>query len=249
MPRSLLNNRERAGAAGAVLLVHAGLLALVLLSRGPNSILIDEDPMLVIETFDVVEPPPPPQPQQEVPEERSAREEGAASPPNIESKATPVVVPPPRVELPNPPPVVASETPAEGAEPTQGAAPVPGPGTGAGGVGTGTGSGGSGSGPGGGGISGQGSPPRLASRPLRSRDYPPQLRDMWPSGGVVMVAVRVQLDGRGTDCKINRSSGVPAIDAETCRLAMTRLRYRPARDEEGRPYVAWYGYMQYPVNF
>ena len=72
---------------------------------------------------------------------------------------------------------------------------------------------------------------------------------MWPSGGIVLVAVRVQVDGRGTDCRINRSSGVPAIDAETCRLATTKLRFRPARDERGRPFVDWYGYMQYPVNF
>ena len=60
----------------------------------------------------------------------------------------------------------------------------------------------------------------------------------------MFVAVRVQVDGRATDCKINRSSGVGAIDQWTCRLVETRLRFRPATDDRGRPYVAWFGYIQ-----
>ena len=64
----------------------------------------------------------------------------------------------------------------------------------------------------------------------------------------VYVAVRVQLDGRATDCKVNRSIGDPAIDAATCRLVEQKVRFRPAVDENGRPYVAWYGYVQYPVG-
>ena len=248
MQRSLLNRRDRIGAAAAVALVHAGIVVGLLNASGGVS-LSDRPEPRPIETFDVTELPPPPPRVEQAREEPTPREEGAAAPPNIESRATPIVSPPPQVELPDPSPVTASETPGEGAESTQGAAPVPGPGTGAGGTGTGTGSGGAGAGPGGGGRSGGGTRPSLVSRPLRSGDYPPGLRGMWPSGGIVLVAVRVQVDGRGTDCRINRSSGVPAIDAETCRLATTKLRFRPARDERGRPFVDWYGYMQYPVNF
>jgi protein TonB len=81
---------------------------------------------------------------------------------------------------------------------------------------------------------------------LTSRDYPPEAIRAWPRGGRVFVAVRVQLDGRATDCKINRSSGSPGVDADTCRLVMAKVRFVPARDEQGRPYVDWYGYVQEP---
>jgi protein TonB len=81
---------------------------------------------------------------------------------------------------------------------------------------------------------------------LTSRDYPREAIRAWPRNGRVFVAVRVQLDGRATDCKINRSSGNPGIDADTCRLVMAKVRFTPARDERGRPYVDWYGYVQEP---
>ena len=65
----------------------------------------------------------------------------------------------------------------------------------------------------------------------------------------MFVAIRVQLDGRATNCRVDRSSGIAAIDAETCRLVETRLRFRPAVNGKGVPYVTWYGYVQAPVNF
>ena len=80
---------------------------------------------------------------------------------------------------------------------------------------------------------------------LTARDYPRRLRRAWPRGGRVLVAVRVQVNGRATDCRVNVSIGVPEIDAETCRLVEEKVRFNPARDARGNPYVAWYGYMQY----
>ena len=147
-----------------------------------------------------------------------------------------------------PPTVAVTETPRQGAAPTQGASDVRGPGTGAGGIGTGTGSGGAGSGTGGGG-GGQGSRPRLITRSLTQRDYPSSLRRNWPSGARVLVIFNVQLDGRATDCRPYQSSGVAAIDQVTCSLVESRLRFAPARDKNGRPYVEKYAYMQAPVNF
>jgi len=249
MQRSLLNRRDRAGAIAGVVLVHAGIL-LALLNASERISLDQPQEPRPIETFDVVELPPPPPIVEEVPQERSPREEGAAAPPNIESKATPVVAPPPVVRLPNPPPVVASETPAQGTQPTQGAAPVPGPGTGAGGVGTGTGSGGSGSGPGGGGVSGRATRPSvIPSTTLTGRDYPPAVLRAWPRGTRIFVAVRVQVDGRATNCRVDRSSGNRVVDEWTCRLVEERVRFRPAVDDNGRPYVSWYGYVQVPIGF
>jgi protein TonB len=254
MQRSVLSPRDRTGAALAVVLVH-GALALVLLNASGK---VGELPSeaVPIETFDVIEPlppeplqpPPPPKPAET--DNAAEAEEGAAAPPNIRSQATPVVLPEPAVQLPQARRMVASETPAQGAEATQGAAPVVGPGTGAGGTGTGTGSGGAGSGTGGGG-GGQAprSPSVIQSTTLTGRDYPRAVLRAWPRGGRTFVAVRVQLDGRATDCKVNRSSGNAVVDQWTCRLVEQQVRFRPATNERGEPYVAWYGYVQAPVNF
>jgi protein TonB len=244
---SNLRPRERAGAMAAVIAIHAGLAFALLNLSGT----IDErDLQDALRIIDIREVPPPEPLVIEQPEpEQDKRKEGAAAPKNIESQASPVVAPKPKVVIPVQNPVVAAPVPKQGSDPSQGAAPVPGPGTGAGGAGTGTGSGGSGSGPGGGGGGGEGTRPSLVSPVLTGRDYPSSLLRMWPRGARVLVAVRVQINGRATDCKINVSSGVPGIDMETCRLVESRLRFRPARNARGEPYVAWYGYGQNPVNF
>lgn len=245
----MLNPRDRAGAIAAVVLVHAGIAIALLNAQGRGLSAREESPP--IDTFDVLPPEPPPPPVvEEIEQERMPEEEGAASPPNIRSEATPVEAPEPVIKLPKPPPIVTSPTPREGTEPTQGAAPVPGPGTGAGGVGTGTGSGGSGSGTGGGGTGQAPTRPTVVeSTKLTSRDYPREVIRAWPRRGAVFTAVRVQLDGRATDCKINRSSGNPVVDQWTCRLIEERVRFRPATDDRGQPYVSWYGYIQSAVNF
>ena len=241
-----LTTRDRAATVTLVVAIHLALaFALINLSRPVR----EQLPQEVIEIFDVSEPPPPPIVEQ-IPEEEQAapeRKEGAASPKNIESQATPVVAPKPQILLPVPPPVQVTETPNEGSESTQGASNVVGPGTGAGGTGTGTGSGGSGSGTGGGGSGG------IATRPavvqgITNRDYPDEVARFWPRGGAVFIAVRVLPNGRATDCKINRSIGIPAIDQWTCKLVEERARFRPATDTGGRPVAAWYGYIQRDVG-
>jgi protein TonB len=239
-----LTARDRAATIALVVALHVALV-FALINLSPP--LREQLPQEVVEIFDVTEPPPPPVVVEELPapeEAKPEREEGAASAKNIESRATPVVAPKPPIQLPVPQPMPVTQTPNQGNERTQGASNVVGPGTGAGGVGTGTGSGGSGRGAGGGGAGGQGTRPVLISATLGRRDYPDEVYRYWPRGGTVFIAFRVQVDGRATDCKINRSSGVVAIDQWTCRLAETRLRFRPATDERGRPYVSWFGYAQ-----
>jgi protein TonB len=246
MYQAQLTRRDRATTFVAVALIHAAL-AFVLINVSP--VARQQLPEEIVDILSITAPPPPPvvelQPEQE--KARPKKEEGAASAKNIESKATPVVAPKPKVELPKAQPTPAAQTPGQGNQPTQGASTVIGPGTGAGGQGTGTGSGGSGSGAGGGGTGGlPARMPVLVTPSLSRRDYPDEVTRYWPRSrdAFVAVAVRVQLDGRGTNCKINKSSGVPAIDQWTCRLVETRLRFRPATDTKGRPVVAWYGYVQ-----
>lgn len=238
-------NRDRAATLALVVAIHAAL-AFALVNLSPP--LREKLPEEVIDIFDVREPPPPeeetvalqrPADEADAPKE----EEGAASAENIRSNATPVASPRPPIQLPIPPPMPVSETPRTGSEATQGAADVVGPGTGAGGVGSGTGSGGSGSGTGGGGSGGIATRPAVV-RGITSRDYPEEVARAWPRGGAVFVAVRVLPNGRATDCKINRSSGISAIDQWTCRLVEERGLFRPATDSAGRPVAAWYGYVQ-----
>lgn len=248
MQRSTLSRRDRAGAIALVALVHAGVLA-GLLTLGPSTAVREalQDPL---EIFDVTLPKPPSPPPVVVESRAAPKEEGAAAPPARKAEATPVKRVEPVVKLRPPPPMVSAPTPGAGSAPNAGAAPVDGPGSGAGGQGSGTGSGGSGSGPGGGGDGGEGQGPSvIPSTTLNGRSYPREVLRAWPRGGRVYVAVRVQLDGRATDCTVNRSSGNPIVDQWTCRLVEERVRFRPAVDGEGRPYVRWYGYMQAPVNF
>ncbi|MEO6299309.1 MAG: energy transducer TonB [Paracoccaceae bacterium] len=237
---------DRAATIAAVVAIHAAL-GFALLHLSGTVDLLPRQPNL--EVFDITPPvPPPPPPVIEQPKPKPKDKEGAASAANIKSKATPVVAPKPRVVIPTPPKIVVTPTPGTGSQSTQGAAPVAGPGTGAGGSGTGTGSGGSGTGTGGGG-SGTGTGPRLASRSLTERDYPSSLTRTWPRGAPVFVKFHVQLDGRATGCEVTRGSGNPVVDQVTCSLVENRLRFRPAVDGQGRPYVAWFGYVQRPLNF
>ena len=245
---SSLRTRDRAGAMVAVVAIHAGLAFAFLNLSGQLDTREEQEDLQIFDVREVPPPQPPPVVEQPEPEQ-AKKKEGAAAPKNIESEASPVVAPKPRVVIPVQNPVVAAPIPRQGPDPSQGAAPVRGPGTGAGGAGTGTGSGGSGSGPGGGGGGGEGTRPTVIEQTkLTMRDYPPGAARAWPRNGRVFVAVRVQLDGRATDCKINRSSGNRAIDADTCRLVEAKVRFNPARDPQGRPYVEWYGYIQAPVG-
>lgn len=249
MYESRLSTRDRAATFVAVALIHVSL-AFVLINISPEA--RRQLPEEVVEMFDVTEPPPPPEEavvelQPATQEDAPKEEEGAASPENIRSRATPVVAPKPPIALPIPPPMPVTQTPNTGGERTQGASDRPGPGTGAGGVGTGTGSGGAGSGTGGGGSGGIATRPSVV-RGITNRDYPNEVARYWPRGGAVFIAVRVLPNGRATDCKINRSIGIPAIDQWTCKLVEERAVFRPATDVNGRPVAAWYGYIQREVG-
>jgi periplasmic protein TonB len=247
MYQAQLSRRDRAATIALVVAIHVAL-AFALINLSPP--LREQLPEEVVELFDVTEPPPPPAVVEELPKPEEAkpeREEGAASAKNIESRATPVVAPKPPIQMPVPQPIPVTQTPNQGNERTQGASNVVGPGTGAGGVGTGTGSGGSGTGSGGGGTGGVATRPAVV-RGITNRDYPPEVARFWPRGGAVFIAVRVLPNGRATDCKINRSIGIPAIDQWTCKLVEERAVFRPATDTSGRPVAAWYGYIQREVG-
>jgi protein TonB len=246
MYQPTLKTRDRGGAIAAVGAVHAALLAVFLQLSGTVDLVPDE---AGLEVFDVtVIPPPEPEPppvieQRVQPEERAPEEAAPAAPENIRSEATPIVAPKPRVVIPRPQPVATTQTPGQGAAPTQGAGDRPGPGTGAGGIGTGTGAGGAGSGPGGGGGGGIATTPRIV-RGITGGDYPRQIQRRWPRGGAIFLRLRIEPNGRPSQCDVMRSYGDPVADQWTCSLIMQRGVFEPATNERGQPVSAWYGYVQ-----
>ena len=121
-----------------------------------------------------------------------------------------------------------------------------GPGTGAGGIGTGTGSGGR-AGPGGGGDGLAAVRTRLATPPLRGRDFPRELLDAWPRGAWALMRFRIDADGNIIQCITDRGTGNRSIDAQICEVVRRRLRFRPALDRNGRRVADWAAYGQRPL--
>lgn len=230
----------------AVLAIHAALFYAFLHLSGRNPILVGADKITeLIEVPLRDPPPPPPPPPQQRQQQQKPKEEEGGSPANIRSQATPVVAPKPQVEPQRPNPIAVTETPNQGAAPTQGAADVRGPGTGAGGTGTGTGTG-SGSGPGGGG--GGIAVPAALVRGISGRDYPPAIQRSWPRGGVIFLRLRIEPNGRPSQCDVMRGFGDRLADQWTCSLVMQRGLFRPARDARGNPVSAWFGYKQVDIS-
>lgn len=158
-------------------------------------------------------PPPPSQ---------SRKPLGARYSENLRNRSSPVIA------APNPlpsTPIVAATKPTEGDAAQSGAADRAGPGEGAGGTGAGAG---------GGGIAIE--PVQIRGR-LSVDDFPFGLIGPGERASVRLSYV-VEIDGRVTTCRIQRSSGFAEVDAMACRLIEQRFRYRPARNAAGEPVSA-----------
>ena len=154
MYRSDLNNRDKGGAITAVVAIHAALAFAFLHVSGTVDL---TDPQSAIQVFDVREILAPPPPRHRCKSRSKSRNQKPKRGPlrqEHQERSHSGGRAEARIEIPVPPKIAVSETPREGASPTQGASDVRGPGTGAGGIGTGPGSGGAGTGPGGGGDGG-----------------------------------------------------------------------------------------------
>lgn len=181
-----------------------------------------------IKVFDVAVPPPPQPVIKPAPRPHRAKPAGAAAPPHARATPTPVVAPPLEIRLPPPPPLIVTAPLAGiGADAAAGASDR-GQGTGAGGQGSGSGSGESGNGTGSG-----GSPSRWLRGELSGRDYPRAAKVAGIEGNLTTRYV-IGTDGRISACSVTVSSGNADLDATTCRLAVQRFRYAPARDARGR---------------
>lgn len=231
------DNPDRVKAAFAVLAVHV-VLAFVILT-GLNVEMVAEQ-VERLKTFNITEDaPPPPEPIPPPRPDESSAPKDEAAPANIRSKPTPVVVPKPEVVLPIPLPMNTSEVRGpEGADRTAGASNRPGSGTGAGGQGSGFGGGGSG-----GYGSGQGFTPAQRVSRIPNREYRRLVAVSGRPSGTVGITIKVNTDGRPSNCRVARTSSDPEVDSLMCDLALQYVRFRPARDPQGRPVaqdITWY---------
>jgi protein TonB len=201
-------------ALAAVVCVQA-VLGFALLSGLRVSVSRPADVVERLVRLSVPLPPPPPPPEPRRTREASSAPKAEQAPPGGSPGPKPAHAPP-------------SVTPVVAVKPS--AAPSGG-GTGTGpalGSGAGGGSGGTGYGAGG------GRDLELLSGDITPQDYPRRLAKAGIGGTVQMVGT-VQPNGRVTNCRVTRSSGVPELDGLTCRLIEQRFVYRPATDRYGRP--------------
>lgn len=171
-----------------------------------------------LETFDIaLDEPPPDEPPPPLQENRAREEEGATG-----ARPSEIVAPKPEIEVPTAQPIAAAPVAGTGVSSAMGS----------GTSGTGSGSGGSGTGTGGGGTGDGYSPARLV-RNLTHSDYR-RLASGRMSSGSAGLAIRVNAAGQVDSCRVEHSSGDPVIDSGLCPLVVSRLRFEPARDAQGR---------------
>lgn len=236
-------NQDRWKSAAAVAAFHAALGYAVITGLGFDPVAAVDERLKVFDVPDELPPPPlleaKPPPQKS--KERTERvkpamkdPEGAAAPPNLKARPTEIVAPKREVKLEVPTPVIAAPVAGPGAQASAGASNKPGPGTGAGGQGTGLGSGASGTGTGGGGGGRMVRPADCVRCELPVWILPRRLRENGVDA-IVQIKFAIVENGRVRNCRVTRSSGDRELDAITCREIERRYRYRPARDEWGRP--------------
>lgn len=168
-----------------------------------------------LNVFDVAPPPPPPPPEVPPP----------PPPPDQHLQPPPVVSPPPIVQtnirppvvintVPTPPPVYI-QTPT--APPPSAPAAPP-------------------------------APPRVSQAAglkgnvgsyFSTDSYPPEAIRAQAQGRVV-ARLSVGTDGRVSDCTVTSSSGNDSLDSTTCRIAKSRVRFTPAKDDSGSPIASSY---------
>ncbi|MFL6744986.1 MAG: energy transducer TonB [Sphingomicrobium sp.] len=224
--RATADRPDKAKAIAAVIAVHAGLAAMIV--SGLN-VRVVSAAVESLKTFDVRQPPPPPPVPPPPPARRAEQVKKPAGAPARKAEASPVVAPQPRI--PRPSPIPAAKIAGTGSATTSGA----------GTSGTGTGAGGSGYGPGGGGTGGFTPAQKITKIP--DREYGRLVSASGMPRGTVGISIRVNADGRASNCRVVRSSGSPFADSLMCRLTEQYVRFRPARDPQGRAVaqdVTWY---------
>ena len=225
--------RTKAGVFIAVALLHVVAVLALIRAFAPDFTNRVVEKAFSAFTVTITAPPEP--------EPKPAKAQDAAGKSGAEGKkAKPkeVAAPKPKVAIAK---AVAPANASTGNAVTSGARDA-GNGTGAGGRGNGPGSGNGGDGTGG------GAPTKavhISGQLNNARDFP------IPAGGreerigkSVIVALTISPEGRAVGCRVYRGSGLPDTDAATCRLAMEKLRFRPATNSAGQPVTSTFYWQQ-----
>ncbi|HEV8406750.1 MAG TPA: TonB family protein [Sphingomicrobium sp.] len=213
--------RERLAALAAVALVQLCLGAALIIGLRIDVLPRGE---MVARLIKVALPRAPrPPPNVRVSRPRAAKRSPTAAPKAQQKPvgSSPGPVPAHTVSAPTPIVALRPSAPASGGG--SGTGPTLGSGAGGGSGGEGYGSGGEG-----------GTDLVQIAGEIKPSDYPRDLRERG-IGGRVGIVFTVGTSGRVTSCTVTRSSGVPELDALTCRLIQQRFRYRPSTDRYGRP--------------
>jgi protein TonB len=223
--RASADRSDRAKAIIAAIAVNVGLAVIIL--TGLNVRMVSRA-VERLATFDIREAPPPPPVPPPPPRTRPHQLKKPQGAPAKKAEASPIVAPQPKLPVQSPLP--AAKVAGTGSASTSGA----------GTSGTGTGAGGSGNGPGGGGYGGT---PAQKVTKIPDREYRRLVAASGMTRGTVGVGIRVTPEGRSSNCRIVRSSGSPVADALMCQLTEQYVRFRPARDAQGRAIasdVTWF---------
>jgi protein TonB len=228
-----LSARARAGLIAAIVAFHIALVIGLVRAFGPMLPHLPDDRDLrpVLTATVVADKPPPP-----APATRSHLAQGASGAAGRRATADRIVAPVVRLPLPDP---IAAPVAGTGSD-TRSGASAGGEGTGGASSGAGTGSGGAGNGNGGHFVATK--PVKIAGA-LAEADYASAGRAK-RLGTSVIVLLTVGTDGHVTACRVHQRSGDPDADAVTCRLALERFRFDPARDRNGDPVEAVFGWQQ-----
>lgn len=233
-PTSFVDTRRRPRWRVIALVAMGHLLAFYGLVRAfaPDAVASVERSVLSTFNVTITAPPPPPPQAENLPDEGAAGEQGKQAVPK------PVTAPTPQIPVERP--TSAPRASSTGSANSSGAGS--GAGTGAAGSGEGTGSGRGGGGQGGVAVT---KPVKIAGDINSASDFPvPPGGRQARFGTSVTVYMTVNADGRASNCRVVRASPDPEADAIVCQLAEQRFRFRPARDSEGSPVAATYGWRQ-----
>ena len=77
-------------------------------------------------------------------------------------------------------------------------------------------------------------------------DYPPEALRKHEQGTAV-VELTIDDQGRPKACRIVKSSGYKLLDDQTCDLIMSRAKFNPARDKDGKP--RWDTFKAPPITW
>lgn len=220
-----LSRRARAGVLAVLVVVHGLILAgLIVAFAGPLVFTAPNRGDAPIRAITLDQPRP---------ADPGKTPSGAAGAAGRRAEADQVIAAPARIETAAPvAPIVAGTGSA-----AQSGAAAAGEGTGGAASGNGPGSGGAGNG------SGGGTRPEKIAGTLAEADYPKAGRAR-RIGTAVILILTVGTDGRVRACRVHQPSGDPEADAVTCKLAIERFRFNPARDGAGNPVEDEFGWQQ-----